>query len=375
MIIMALDHTRQYFHADAFLYDPQNLEKTTVFIFFTRWITHFCAPIFVLLAGSSAFLSGQQKTKKDMAVFLVKRGLWLVFLELTVVNFAWFLNIHFSFFLLGIIWVFGVCMICLSGLIFLSRKVILFIGLLLVCAHNSLDKIHFPQNNFMGFLWGIIHEEKLISTRHIQIFIAYPVMPWIGVMAIGYCLGGIFTKEFDAKKRKRILFICGFTSLILFIILRTINVYGDLFAWTSQSSAMFSFLSFINFSKFPPSLDFLLVTEGIAFIFLALTENISNGFTKFISVYGRVPLFYYLTHLYLIHGIAILAAMYLGYPRSIITSLTTVVTLVPCLRGYGFNLGVVYGIWIFVVLALYPFCKMYDRYKTSHKDKWWLSYL
>jgi uncharacterized membrane protein len=375
MIIMALDHTRDYFHADAFKFNPLDLEKTTVILFFTRWITHFCAPIFVLLAGTSAFISGQRKTKKELAVFLVKRGLWLIFLELTIVNFSWFFNIHFSFMLLAVIWTLGVCMIFLAGLIFLPRKIILSIGLILVCTHNLLDKIHFQDNNFTGLVWGLLHDQKMFFIGHEPVLLAYPLLPWIGVMALGYCLGEIFTKDFGAKKRKRFLLTIGSASLILFIILRTINVYGNLTPFTSQPSLTFSFLSFINISKYPPSLDYLLVTEGFAFIFLALTENISNGLSKFISVYGRVPLFYYLLHIYLIHLIAIAAAVYSGYRWTDMTSLATWISEDPALKGYGFSLGVVYLIWISVVLLLYPLCKRYDRYKSSHKGKWWLSYL
>ncbi len=227
MIIMALDHTRDYFHADAFLYDPLDLNKTSVALFLTRWITHFCAPIFVLLAGTSAFISGQRKTKKQLALFLVKRGLWLIFLELTIVNFSWFFNIHFTFILLAVIWALGVCMICLAFLIFLPRKLILFIGLILVCAHNLLDNTHFQSHDWNGFLWGVLHDQKMFSIGQFNILLAYPIIPWIGVMALGYCLGGIYTNDFDAKKRKDILLSLGLGSIVLFVILRAINTYGN----------------------------------------------------------------------------------------------------------------------------------------------------
>src|ERR1700722_7940025 len=309
MIIMALDHTRDYFNADAFIYDPLDLQKTTVLLFFTRWITHFCAPIFVLLAGTSAFISGQRKTKKELSVFLVKRGLWLIFLELTIVNFSWFFNIHFTFILLAVIWTLGICMICLAGLIFLPRKMILCIGIILVAVHNLLDHTHFPDNNFMGFLWGFLHDQKMFPEGHYNILMAYPILPWIGVMALGYCLGELFSSGYDPAKRRKLLLTIGSCSLILFVILRGINVYGNLKPWVGQPSAVFSFLSFINVTKYPPSLDYILLTEGIALIFLSLTENISNGLTRFISVYGRVPMFYYLLHIYLIHIVALLAAV------------------------------------------------------------------
>ncbi len=375
MIIMALDHIRDYFNADAFLFDPLNLQKTTVLLFFTRWITHFCAPIFVLLAGTSAFISGQRKTKKELSGFLVKRGLWLIFLELTVVNFSWFFNIHFTFLLLAVIWTLGICMICLAALIFLPKKIILCIGIILVGFHNLLNNTHFQDNNFMGFIWGFLHDQKLFHLGRFNILMAYPILPWIGVMALGYCLGELYAKGYDANKRKKILLKIGTLSILLFIILRSINIYGNIIPWSAQSSPAFSFLSFLSISKYPPSLDYLLLTEGVALIFLALTENISNRLSKFISVYGRVPMFYYLLHIYLIHIIALMAAVLTGHPWTDMTSFYTWISYMPNLSGYGFGLGIVYLIWISVVLFLYPICKWYDGYKSSHRDKWWLSYL
>ena len=375
MIIMALDHVRDYFHADAFVYDPLDLDKTTVILYFTRWITHFCAPIFVLLSGTSAFISGQRKTTKELSGFLLKRGIWLIILEETVVNFGWFFNPGFSFFLFGVIWVLGLSMICLAGLIFLPRKIICAIGLIMVFGHNLLDPVHIPDNNAAGFFWGMFHEQKIFAWGHIHIAEFYHVIPWAGVMALGYCLGGLFANGFNAQRRKKILLQLGVGSLVLFIIVRSINVYGNLQPWTHQATPIRTFLSFIKISKYPPSLDYLLVTEGIAFIFLALTENVSNRFSRIISVYGRVPMFYYLVHIYLIHLTALLAAMLIGYRWTDMTSFNTWINYMPNLQGYGFSLGTVYLIWIIIVAVLYPLCKSYDRYKSAHREKWWLSYL
>jgi uncharacterized membrane protein len=375
MIIMALDHVRDYFHADAFIYDPLDLQKTSVLLYFTRWITHFCAPIFVLLAGTSAFISGQRKTTKELAGFLVKRGIWLIILEQTVVNFGWFFNPGFSVFLFGVIWVLGLCMICLAGLIFLPKNLILAIGLIMVFGHNLLDPVHVPGNGAVSFFWGALHEQKFFSYGHIKIAEFYHLIPWAGVMALGYCLGGIFAKGSDPLKRRRILLQLGIGSLVLFVILRGINIYGNLYPWSHQSTPSRTFLSFINIYKYPPSLDYLLVTEGFAFVFLALTENLSGRFSQFISVYGRVPLFYYILHIYLIHLVAMAAAVFLGYKWTDMTSFNTWIDGMPNLQGYGFSLGVVYLIWLSIVIVLYPLCKKYDLYKSSHKDKWWLSYL
>src|SRR5450432_45542 len=375
MIIMALDHVRDYFHSDAFLYDPLDLNKTSVVLFFTRWITHFCAPIFVMLAGTSAFLSGQRKTKKELAAFLVKRGIWLIILEETAINFSWFFNVHFTFFILGVIWVLGLSMICLAGLIFLPRRWILGIGLLMVFGHNLLDSVHFNGQNFSGFLWGAIHERKVFAIGETHIGEGYQIIPWAGVMALGYCLGSIFANGFDAARRKKILLQLGVGSWILFIIIRSINVYGNLYPWITQISPVRTFLSFINISKYPPSLDYLLVTEGFAFIFMALTENISNRITKIISVYGRVPMFYYIIHIWLIHLLALLLVVLQGHPWTEMTMFTSWVDGMGILKGYGLSLSGVYIVWFSLVAILYPLCKKYDEYKSSHKDKWWLSYL
>ena len=375
MIIMALDHTRDYFHSAAYIYDPLDLDKTSVFLFFTRWVTHFCAPIFILLAGTSAFISGQRKTKKQLASFLLKRGIWLMILEMTVVNFAWFFNPQFTFFLFGVIWVIGLSMVCLAGFIFLPRNLLLFISLVMIFGHNLLDHIHFPEHDFAGFLWGVVHDKKIFAVGHDTVYEGYHLIPWAGVMALGYCIGPLFANGFDASKRQKILLRMGIASWVLFIIIRFINVYGNQTNWSAQHSPVYSFLSFINISKYPPSLDYLLVTEGFTFIFLSLTEHVSNRLTKMISVYGRVPMFYYLIHIYLIHLLAMLGAASEGFRWTDMTCINTWVTYFQPLKGYGFGLGTVYIIWIAVVAFLYPLCKRYDHYKSTHKDKWWLSYL
>jgi uncharacterized membrane protein len=196
----------------------------------------------------------------------------------------------------------------------------------------------------MGFLWGLLHDQKMFPIGHYNILMAYPILPWIGVMALGYCLGELFSSSYDAVKRKKLLLVIGSCSLILFMILRSINIYGNLKPWSGQTSAIFSFLSFINVTKYPPSLDYILLTEGAALIFLSLTENLYNRVTRFISVYGRVPMFYYLLHIYLIHIVALMAAVLTGFQWTDMTSFDSWISYMPNLRGYGFGLGVVlYG--------------------------------
>jgi uncharacterized membrane protein len=370
MIIMALDHTREYFHWSAQLYDPLDLSQTSAPIFFTRWITHFCAPVFMFLAGTSAFFVGQRKSKRQLSFFLFTRGLWLMFLQLTLVCFGSSFNIHFSFIGLSTIWALGVSMVALSALIYLPYKIILAVGILIVAAHNSLDNFHVPGNDLKAFIWDELHDPRPFTFHGHMIFTGYPILSWIGIITLGYCFGVFYKKEFSAVKRKKWLLAIGSAAIILFIVLRSNNIYGDQQSWSVQKSAVFSLLSFINVTKYPPSLLYTLITLGPALIFLAFVEKPLNGFTKFISTYGRVPMFYYLLHIYLIHLLAMLAAQLTGFGwKAMIADDSWQV------KGYGFSLVVVYLIWIAVVVALYPLCKWYDKYKTAHKEKWWLSYL
>ena len=374
MIIMALDHVRDYFHADAFIYDPLDLSKTNTLLFFTRWITHFCAPVFVFLAGTSAFLSGLRKTKKQLSIFLLTRGLWLIFLEITLINFAWMFNIYFPTIPLTVIWALGVGMVALSIFIHFPRPVILVIGIILVAGHNLLDGIQVPGSGKKAILWGLLHQPGIHNVSGENIFIGYPIIPWIGLMALGYCFGQLYAPGFDAQKRKRFLIYSGIAAIVLFCILRIPNIYGDAAHWSKQSTVFLSFLSFIKTSKYPPSLLYVLMTIGPALLFLAFTERASNRIAKAISVYGRVPFFYYLLHIYIIHLIAMFAAEVSGFDwRDMI--ITFWVNFDTQLRGYGFGLGLTYLIWVLLVAALYPLCRWYDQYKIRNKQKWWLSYL
>ena len=370
MVIMALDHVRIYFHADSLVFAPEDLDQTTASIFFTRWITHFCAPVFVFLAGTSAFLSGQRKTKQQLSKFLLTRGLWLILIEIIVVNFAWSFNYKLPFIGLGVIWAIGISMIVLAAIIHLPFKIIFALGFMLVVGHNLLDNIHFNS-----VLWSALHEPKIfpLDEQH-KVRFAYPVLPWIGIMLLGYCFGKLYTKEFSIKRRRQWLFITGTGAIALFIILRAINIYGNPDPWSGQSSATFSLLSFLNTTKYPPSLLYTLMTLGPAILFLALSEKLSGGFVRAIIHIGRVPMFFYILHLYLIHVIAMFAAEFSGYNwTDMILQRRTWID--PQLKGYGFSLGVTYLVWIGIILLLYPLCKWYDKYKTKHKEKWWLSYL
>src|SRR5450432_3020173 len=313
MIIMALDHTRDYFHQYSYYHNPADLTYTSPAIFFTRWITHFCAPVFIFLAGTSAFLSGQKKTRQQLSAFLFKRGLWLMFLEITLVGFGWFFNPHFSLFALQVIWVLGLCMVLMAALIYLPQKILFAFGIILVFGHNLLDGVHVPGNTIAAFGWSELHEFEAFSFHNLIIVSAYPVIPWVGVMALGYCFGNLYTSSVDAAKRKRMLLLMGSTGIVLFILLRFSNVYGDPNKWSVHSSAIFSLLSFLNLNKYPPSLLYLLMTLSPALIILALAEKAPAGISRIISTYGRVPLFYYLVHIYILHLLAMLVAGLTGF--------------------------------------------------------------
>jgi uncharacterized membrane protein len=375
MIIMAIDHVRDYFHNEAFVYSPEDLAHTNVVLFFTRWITHYCAPVFVFLAGTSAYLYGTKRSKKQLSVFLLTRGLWLVFVELFILSLFRTFNPAFHFFNLQVIWSTGICMVALSAMIYMNITLLASTGVLLIVTHNLLDSVHVTGNNISSFIWALVHQPGYFHFSHVTIHVHYPVLPWIGVMAVGYFFGRIYSRAYDTAKRKRMLLITGSASVVLFIILRAGNFYGDASHWSVQKNSFFSILSFLNATKYPPSLLYLLMTLGPSFIFLALAEKPLTAIKEKIIVFGRVPMFYYLSHILLIHLFAVVGAVMLGYKWSDMI-FTTMVNGAPALKGYGFNLVVVYGVWITLVLLLYPLCKWFARYKAANQgQKWWLSYI
>ncbi|HEY4336599.1 MAG TPA: heparan-alpha-glucosaminide N-acetyltransferase domain-containing protein [Puia sp.] len=375
MIIMALDHVRDYFYRDTFLHDPTDLTHTSIPLFFTRWITHFCAPVFIFLAGVSACLYGIRKGRKELAFFLLTRGVWLLFAELFLVGLGWSFNPTYPYFNLQVIWAIGCSMIALSALIYLPLQIIGIIGLLLIAGHNLLDNVHFPGNSPASIAWGLIHDGGYFHLGHTLLFIHYPILPWIGVMAVGYCVGYLYRPRANAGNRISILFCLGAGAITLFIILRALNGYGDPARWSVQPNAAYSLLSFLNVTKYPPSLLYVLMTLGPAMIFLALSESVRNTFTARIQIFGRVPMFYYLAHIYLIHLLAVVGVGISIHNWKIMFFIPSRLSLVSSLKGYGFGLLTTYLVWISVVLLLYPLCKRFDQYKRKHQStKWWLSY-
>lgn len=375
MVIMALDHTREFFHSAALNSNPLDLSTTTPVLFFTRWITHICAPVFVFLSGTSAYLQSARKSKKELSIFLITRGLWLILAEITIINLIFSFDISFSAFALEVIWAIGISMVILGLVIWLPFEIILAIGLLIVLGHNALDFYERGKGGAFGALYNLIHRVGFhsLSEKH-QLLILYPFLPWAGLMMLGYCLGKVLRNN-NAAHRKRFLVITGMSAIVLFIILRFINVYGDPFRWSTQGNGFYTFLSFINASKYPPSLFFICMTIGPALLLMAWWDNIQNGVTKIISVYGRVPFFYFVTHFFIIHLFSAIAFFMRGHSFAEDAADLSTPFIKFIKEGEGVQLRYVYLIWLAIVIVLYPVCKWYDNYKTSHKEKKWLSYL
>ncbi|MGK2864957.1 MAG: DUF1624 domain-containing protein [Chitinophagaceae bacterium] len=376
MIIMALDHVRDYFHFSANTDDPLNFATTTPFLFFTRWITHFCAPIFVFLSGTSIYLQSLRKTKKELSTFLITRGLWLIFIEFAVISLAWTFNPQYNFIPLQVIWAIGICMILLGLLIWLPYKIILLLGLMIVWGHNWLDRYD-TEAWASGFWWDLVHHAYFtpysFAPGH-NVIIVYPFLPWLGVMMLGFCTGIFFKSNYSPEQRRKIFISIGSLLIVIFIALRSMNIYGDPYPWMVQKNGFFTFLSFINVHKYPPSLLFLCITIGPAFFLLAFFEKIKNAFTGIIRIYGRAAFFYYILHLYLIHLLDMIFFFIRGYNLEEATN-TGQFPFYFVVPGEGFGLAGVYVVWAFVVVTLFPLCKRYNTYKTHHKEKRWLSYL
>ncbi|MFN2579007.1 MAG: DUF1624 domain-containing protein [Pyrinomonadaceae bacterium] len=391
MVIMMLDHTRDFIHSGALLFDPLDLSKTTVSVFLTRWITHYCAPIFVFLAGTGAYLRFvRRSSKRELSRFLVSRGAWLIILEFTVVRLGAFFNLDPRFLLfLQVIWVIGFSMIVLAGLIHLPLKVTAGFGLVMIALHNILDKYpvrpwqgpQSPVPSWGAKLYMLLHQPGLfpIGPRFPSplVFVLYPLIPWIGVMAVGYAFGALYQK--DRKLRQRWLLIIGAIVTWLFIFIRALDKYGEPQHWARQKNVIFTILSFINTSKYPPSLDYLLMTLGPAILALAFFElragaqPAKSSVRNFFVTFGRVPLFFYILQWFTAHTIAILLHLAFGKPVHWLFQ-TPVDWFTHPPVGNGFSLIVVYLSWIGGVLLLYPLCKWFAGVKARRRD-WWLSYL
>ncbi len=375
MIIMALDHTRDFFHETSWTDDPLNLATTTPALFLTRWITHFCAPVFVFLAGTSAWFQSFRKSKKELSLFLITRGLWLVFIEIVVINFAFSFDPGYHIIGLQTIWSIGISMILLGLVIWLPFPVILTICLLIVLGHNSLDFYEAHLKSSPGWWYDLLHHFGLYHLwgNH-DLLILYPFLPWTGLMILGYCFGKLFTR-YKGMQRRKILTWLGMGIILFFIALRATNLYGNPEHWSPQKNPLFTIFSFIDTHKYPPSLLYMCMTIGPAILFLAWFGNIKSRLSKIITVYGRVPFFYYVLHFFLIHFLAMVSFLARGH--SFAEGMKPQPALLPQFIDphEGYPLWIVYLIWLCVVASLYPVCKWFSDYKRTHREKRWLSYL
>ncbi len=372
MIIMALDHTRDLIHTTSVTHQPTDLSTTTPALFFTRWITYLCAPTFVFLAGVSAYISFRNKHNfRDTRKFLLSRGIALFITEFTLVNFGLWFDIHFSVFLFDVIATIGFGFIILSLLLKKSAKTIGIIGLVIIFCHNLIPFIPVNQTSLLIKVLMPFFAPGAIPFGEGNLFVmGYPPIPWLGIILIGFALGKLF--ELPEDQKKKLFLKIGLSSIALFIILRAINIYGDSFHWASQKNGVYTFLSFMNVTKYPPSLQFCLITLGIMFLILYAVEGLKNKFTEIATVYGKVPLFYFILHWYIIHPIMFLIVFLQGYKSS---DLVFGFNLGRPKGPSGVNLWLTYLIWILVVIMLYPVCKWYGSYKINHREKKWLRYL
>jgi uncharacterized membrane protein len=378
MMLMAIDHIRDYIARSAMEFLPTDLTRTTAAIFFTRWITHICAPVFMLTAGLGAFFWATRghHTLPQLSRFLISRGIWLILLEVTILRVILFSQLSYrgEVVMLFILWAIGVSMIALAGLLYLSPRVLAALSIAIIALHNLLDPISADRFGHFAWLWHILHESGGFSFAGLNFRVAYPVLPWIGVVCLGYCLGQTFS--WDADRRRRFLTIVGLGVTAAFVLIRAINIYGDPSVWAHQPSALFTVLSFLNTTKYPPSLDFLLMTLGPALVALAWLERFHFAATNPLIVFGRVPFFFYVAHLALAHFIAMVMnfVRYGWKPFLLLAppSMGSPSELFPA--NYGYPLWAVYAVWMVVLAALYPVCLWFSRLKQRRRD-WWLSYL
>jgi uncharacterized membrane protein len=366
MIVMALDHTRDFFASGGF--NPRDVTDTALFL--TRWVTHFCAPTFIFLAGISGYLYGAQtQNTGGVSRFLLTRGLWLVLIEFTVVRLGWSFDLHFNYFVAQVIFAIGVSMVALALFVHLPRPAIGFIGLAMIGGHNAFDGIKAEQLGAAAPLWHLLHQPGLFGIAPgVKFFVLYPLIPWIGVMAAGYALGPVFTQERAARVQQ--LFMLGAAVTLGFFILRATNLYGDPAPWAIQDSLLATVLSFINCEKYPPSLLYLSMTLGPALMLVAALERVRGPVADWIATFGRVPFFYYVVHIFLLHALAIAFAW---------ATIGDIGWLFGSMAGrkpaaYGLSLAGIYAVWLAVVVALYPLCRWFAGIKRR-RTEWWWSYL
>jgi uncharacterized membrane protein len=376
MILMALDHTRAFLSAARFA--PLDLVNTTPALFLTRWVTHFCAPVFFLLAGLGAALSlARGRTVPEISRFFLTRGLWLVLLELTVVSVGWYFTFQVVPWTAGVIWALGWSMVLMAALVWLPLPAIAIVGLALIGLHNATDAVPPDAFGALDWLWRILHVPDFIATPidpHAQtlVRIDYPIVPWVGVMAVGYSMSSILRQP--SARRRRALVILGVVTMAAFLALRFGNGYGDPQPWSTQGSRTYTVLAFLRVRKYPPSLDFLLMTLGPALVALACLERARGRLATAVVTFGRVPLFFYVVHIYVAHALAVATAYAQGGTATFLLSNGGVTPTTTYPDWYGLSLAGVYALWLVTMASLYPLCRAFAAVKARRHD-WWLSYL
>jgi uncharacterized membrane protein len=366
--LMVLDHTRDYFHVSAYTFDPTDPARTHAWLFVTRWVTHLCAPTFVFLAGVSIHLQGVNgKGKPQLSRFLLARGAWLIVLELTVIAFG--LNFALPFVFLQVIWAIGMSMILLAALIWLPPAAIGVLGAIIVAGHQLLAPIEAGDLGVLGPLWTLAFEFGRAPFG--SGFVAYPAIPWFGILCLGYALGPVFVQE--PGRRNRTLFTIALGAIALFLVVRAINRYGDPAPWQAFPTAAATVMSFFNVSKYPPSLLFVLITLGVSLLCMLALQRLRGLLARVLLAFGRTPLFTYVLHIYVVHGSALLVAVLAGYPASYQANVIgDPFRLVKA--GWGFNLLLVYAAWLAILAVLYPAARWFADVKRRRRE-WWLSYL
>jgi uncharacterized membrane protein len=362
MVLMALDHTRDFFGASGM--NPRDVTDPALFL--TRWITHYCAPIFIFLAGLSAYLYGARgRSTGEVSRFLLTRGFWLMLIEFTVVRLGWTFSLDLHFFITQVISAIGASMVVLAGLVWLPRWAIAAVGLVMIAGHNLLDGIRAEDLGSAGWIWNFLHQPALLKFGDATVFALYPLVPWVGVMAAGYALGPVF--RLDAAVRRRWLLGLGAATTAAFVVLRASNVYGDPAAWSVHETWLATGLSFLNSEKYPPSLLYLTMTLGPGLMLLAAFERARGRLADVITTFGRVPFFYYVVHIFLIHAFAI------EFARAATGNVAWLIGVFPPEKpaDYGLSLPGVYVVWLMVVAALYPLCRLFAALKQRRAEWWW----
>jgi uncharacterized membrane protein len=376
MVFMAIDHTRDYFTYLRF--EPESLSHTYYALFFTRWITHFCAPMFFFLAGVGAFLYGLRRTPSQLSRFLWTRGLWLIIVEFTIVGFAWSFIIPFGFF--GVIWALGASMVIMAAAVRLPIRWLGALAVLMIVGHDLLDRIRPSQFGRAAWAWSLLHVKGgVVLPGNVFDFVLFPIVPWVGVMAAGYVFGTLYQREL--RERRRIMAMLGIAMVVCFVFLRATNLYGNPPVgsggvsqgdWHIQPTVEKTVILFLDVEKYPPSLEFLLMTLGPGILLLALLDGkTASGLFRPLLVFGRVPMFFYILHLYLIHALAVVVALLFHQPYQWLLHGAFIANSMP--DGYGHGLPFIYLIWLTVLVILYFPCRWFMGVKQRRRE-WWLSY-